>query len=97
MPPRSRTTVDKILEYTKAAADALQDVANATQVPFLTRVCTLSLAIVSMMQNTKLQKDRCLQIVEEIHHLLCALMHLSIRSEDIQSPTMLNHVAQFAV
>jgi hypothetical protein len=49
------------------------------------------------LQNTKFQKERCLRIVEDIHHLLCVLTSLCIHSEDIQSPNMLHRIAQYAV
>ncbi|KAJ7796314.1 hypothetical protein B0H14DRAFT_3551206 [Mycena olivaceomarginata] len=78
------------------AANTLQNVATAIQIPFLSRVSTLSLAIIPMVQNTKIQKNRCIRIVEGIHHLLCALMGLSIQSEDIQSPEMLDKIARCA-
>jgi hypothetical protein len=49
MPPNSATN-DKILDYTMVAANALSDVAVATQIPFLSRVCTLTLMIIPMVQ-----------------------------------------------
>ncbi|KAJ7348243.1 hypothetical protein DFH08DRAFT_807987 [Mycena albidolilacea] len=97
MPPRTFATVDKILEYTLAAGNVLQEVAGATQIPFLKRICTFTSTIIPMVQNTKFQKEHSLQIVECIHHLLCVLRSLSIQSEDIQSPQMLHKIAQVAV
>ncbi|KAF7333355.1 NB-ARC domain-containing protein [Mycena venus] len=97
MPPNSSAAIDKILEYTAVAANALSDIAAATQIPFLGRVCTLTLMIIPMVQNSKFQKDRCLRIVEDIHYLLCVLVGLGIHSEDIQSPKMLHQIAQYAV
>jgi hypothetical protein len=49
------------------------------------------------IQNTKFQKERCLRITEHIHHLLCALMILSMHSQDIQSPSMLTEIAKYAL
>ncbi|KAJ7789839.1 hypothetical protein B0H14DRAFT_3161809 [Mycena olivaceomarginata] len=97
MPPRTFATVDKILEYTLAAGNVLQEVAGATKIPFLERICTFTSTIIPMVQNTKFQKERSLRIVECIHHLLCVLRSLSIQSEDIQSPQMLHQIAQVAV
>ncbi|KAJ7806530.1 hypothetical protein B0H14DRAFT_2610376 [Mycena olivaceomarginata] len=88
---------EKILEYTVQAANALQDVAAATEIPFLGRVCSLTSTVIPMVQNTKFQKDRCLRMVEDIHQLLCILGNLSVHSEDIQSPRMLNQIAQCAL
>ncbi|KAJ7330418.1 hypothetical protein DFH08DRAFT_313640 [Mycena albidolilacea] len=97
MPSNSSTTVDRTLEYTMEAATGLQEIAGSTHIPFLERTCTLALTIVPMMQNTKFQKERCLRIAEDIHHLLCVLTSLCINSEDIQSPNMLYRIAQYAV
>ncbi|KAJ6556075.1 hypothetical protein B0H19DRAFT_1262191 [Mycena capillaripes] len=90
-------SVEKVLEYTTVAASALQDVATATQIPFLNSVCTTCLAIVPIVQNTKFQKERCLRMVEQVHGLLCTLMGLCIFSEDIRSPRILDQVAQYVL
>ncbi|KAJ7800150.1 hypothetical protein B0H14DRAFT_3786346 [Mycena olivaceomarginata] len=95
MPPVHSTT-ENILEYTVMAANALRDVATA-QIPFIGTVCTITLTIIRMVQNTKFQKDRCFRIVEDIHRLLWALMNLSMHSEEIQSPNMLNDIAKYAL
>jgi hypothetical protein len=50
MPPNRSTTAGNILEYTIVAANALQDVAVAAQIPFMSRICTLALKIVPMAQ-----------------------------------------------
>jgi hypothetical protein len=50
MPLRSPEKVDKILEYTAAAANVLEDVATASEIPFLSRVCTITLAVIPMVQ-----------------------------------------------
>ncbi|KAF8175974.1 hypothetical protein K438DRAFT_1979481 [Mycena galopus ATCC 62051] len=97
MPPISPSTINNIFEYTVVAANALRDISEATEIPFVSRVCTLTLTIIPMVQNTKFQKDRCFRIIEDIHHLLCVLMNLAKGSEDIQSPWMLNHIAQCAL
>jgi hypothetical protein len=50
MLPKSFNNIDKILQYTTIAANALHDVAAATQIPFLDGFCTLSLAIIPIVQ-----------------------------------------------
>ncbi|KAF8147631.1 hypothetical protein K438DRAFT_460727 [Mycena galopus ATCC 62051] len=94
MPPTyTPTTINRVLEYTGVAANALQDVAKATDIPFVGRICALTLIIIPMVQNTKFQKDRCIRISGDIHHLLCVLMGC-MESEHIQSPMMLEKIAQ---
>ncbi|KAF8207366.1 hypothetical protein K438DRAFT_1962295 [Mycena galopus ATCC 62051] len=97
MPPVSPKILAKTLDYTVVVANALRDVASATQVPFVSNACTLTLRIIPMLQNTKFQKDRCLRIVEDIHHVLCILVNLSAYADDIHSPKMLNQIAQYVL
>ncbi|KAJ7791110.1 hypothetical protein B0H14DRAFT_3567790 [Mycena olivaceomarginata] len=96
MSPSLPAPVDRILDYTAVAANALHDVATASQIPFLTRDCTITLTIIAMVQNTRFQRERCLRIVNEIHHSLCALTSLAIHSDHIQAPKMLDQIAQYA-
>lgn len=48
--PKSSDNFDKILHYTTVAADALREVADTAQIPFLDSVCTLVLTIVPICQ-----------------------------------------------
>ncbi|KAF7344728.1 NB-ARC domain-containing protein [Mycena venus] len=96
MPPGSAATADRLLDYAAVAANTLRDVATASQIPFLARVCTITLTIIPMVENTRFQRERCLCILEEIHHSLCALTYLAILSDDIQAPRMLDQIAQYA-
>ncbi|KAJ7452941.1 hypothetical protein FB451DRAFT_1521160 [Mycena latifolia] len=50
MPQHSTNIHDSILQYTLVAADALQGVAAAAQIPFLKSVCTLTAAIIPMIE-----------------------------------------------
>ncbi|KAJ6564749.1 P-loop containing nucleoside triphosphate hydrolase protein [Mycena capillaripes] len=94
MLPKSFDTLNKILQYTAVAANALHDVAAATQIPFVDSFCTLSLTIIPCVQATKFQKERCLRMMEEVHQLLYALMSLCMHSDDIRSPRILDQIAQ---
>ncbi|KAJ7452936.1 hypothetical protein FB451DRAFT_1374015 [Mycena latifolia] len=96
MPQHPTNIRDNILQYTCVAADALQDVSAAAQIPFLKSVCSLSTAIIPMIENTKFQKDRCLRMAEGNHRLLCALMALCLHSQAISSPQFLDQIGQYA-
>ncbi|KAJ7452859.1 hypothetical protein FB451DRAFT_1565816 [Mycena latifolia] len=96
MPPNSTNIRDNILQYTRVAADALQDVSVAAQIPFLKSVFSLSTAIIPFIETTKFQKDRCLRMAEDNHRFLCALTALCIHSENIGAPQMLDQIAQYA-
>ncbi|KAJ7813633.1 hypothetical protein B0H13DRAFT_2368582 [Mycena leptocephala] len=94
MLPTSPDTVDKIFQYTAVAANCLQDIAATAQIPFLDSVCTISLTIIPIVQDIKFQKDRCLDMMEKIHQLLCGLTNLCIHADNIRSPKVLNQIAQ---
>ncbi|KAJ7837740.1 hypothetical protein B0H13DRAFT_2421035 [Mycena leptocephala] len=97
MLPPSPNNLDNILQYTAVASNALQDLATATQIPFLNSISTLSSTIIPIVQGMRFQKDRCLGMMEGIHQLLYTLMSLYIYSDDIRSPKMLNQIAQCAL
>ncbi|KAJ6533795.1 hypothetical protein DFH09DRAFT_125089 [Mycena vulgaris] len=85
-----------ILQYTVVAANALQELSAAKQIPFLKSVCTLSASIVPLIETARFQKDRSLRMMHDIHYLLCALMSLCTHSESIGSPQILDQIAQYA-
>ncbi|KAF8131749.1 hypothetical protein K438DRAFT_1998841 [Mycena galopus ATCC 62051] len=58
MPPSSTATVDKILDYTVAAANALQHVTKVAGIPFVGTICALTLEIVPMVQVTMRGAER---------------------------------------
>ncbi|KAF8180799.1 hypothetical protein K438DRAFT_1976616 [Mycena galopus ATCC 62051] len=95
MAPTHLTIGSKTLEYAVVAANALQAV--STDIPLVGRICALTLSIVPMVQHTKFQRDRCLRIVDDIHHLLSVLINFSFHSEDVQASQMLEKIAQYAV
>ncbi|KAJ7323044.1 P-loop containing nucleoside triphosphate hydrolase protein [Mycena albidolilacea] len=94
---KSSNTVDRILQYTAVAADALQDVASTAHIPFLDTVCTLVLTIVPIVQAIKSQKDRCLSMMENVHRLLSALMSLCVHSDEVRSPKILDQIAECVI
>ncbi|KAF8212730.1 hypothetical protein K438DRAFT_1928012 [Mycena galopus ATCC 62051] len=96
MPTHSSDTSGPVLQYTVVAANALQALGKAAQIPFVGTVCSLTLAIVSFMQNSKPPKKECFRMVEDIHLVLCALMGVCIGLDNLASPQLLEHIAQFA-
>ncbi|KAJ6465015.1 hypothetical protein C8R45DRAFT_1219862 [Mycena sanguinolenta] len=97
MPSKTPEMLSKILQYTSVATKTLHDVGATTQIPFLQTVCALTVAVIPMVENTKFQKARCLEMMDQIHSLLCALIWLCIHSDDIRSPKSLSDIAAFAV
>ncbi|KAF8133581.1 hypothetical protein K438DRAFT_1787456 [Mycena galopus ATCC 62051] len=95
MPTHPSNVSNTVLQYTVIAANALQDRGKAAQIPFVDTVCSLTLAVVSLIQNTTSQKEQCLQMVEDIHLVLCALIGLCANSDNIASPQLLEHIALY--
>jgi hypothetical protein len=49
------------------------------------------------MQNVKRNRDECIQIMENIHQVLYAIVNLHIKSETAGSlhPAVLDHIGKF--
>ncbi|KAK7002350.1 NB-ARC domain-containing protein, partial [Favolaschia claudopus] len=90
------TSLEQILQYTNVAANALREASIVTETPFLISVSALTLKIVSLVQNIKIQRERYLRIVEWIHQVLCTLTSLCVDGGDVRSPRMLEEIAQYA-
>ncbi|KAJ7118057.1 hypothetical protein C8R44DRAFT_854189 [Mycena epipterygia] len=65
--------------------------------PFLHTLSTLCLSILDAVQSVKSNKDECFWLVEHIHEILCAIIHLWTTAEtDGQlPPTLLYDIAKF--
>jgi hypothetical protein len=50
MPNHLPEISNTVLQYTVVAANALRDLGNATQIPFIVPVCSLALAVVPLIQ-----------------------------------------------
>ncbi|KAJ7053571.1 hypothetical protein C8F01DRAFT_1375137 [Mycena amicta] len=91
-----------ILEYTRAAAEALRDVATSTSIPFLGTVCSISIALIPVVQNVKAQRERCMHMMERVHQLLCILLVAStvpgqgVIGSGISTPKTLEELGQCA-
>ncbi|KAK7028647.1 NB-ARC domain-containing protein [Favolaschia claudopus] len=90
------TSLEQILQYTNVTANALREASIATETPFLISVSALTLKIVSLVQNIKIQRERYLRIVEWIHQVLCTLTSLCVDGGDVRSPRMLEEIARYA-
>ncbi|KAJ7119161.1 hypothetical protein C8R44DRAFT_790175 [Mycena epipterygia] len=95
MPRRSWKTAEA-LQYTQAAAATLRDIAGSTYVPFLSTIAALSLTIIPLVQGARINKNRCMRIVEQIHELLCSLGIFLLDSDHPPTPKMLDQIGAFA-
>ncbi|KAJ6471283.1 hypothetical protein C8R47DRAFT_747835 [Mycena vitilis] len=93
-PPRAKP--GKAVQYTTGLAGVVRDAALATGIVPLAGLCDLSLAIISILQNTRFQKKRSLRLVEQIHQLLSALGGVWYADKHLQSPNVMAAVGQYA-
>ncbi|KAJ7056319.1 hypothetical protein C8F01DRAFT_1311089 [Mycena amicta] len=71
------TSVEKLLEYATAAANALQEVAGLQNAPpYLETAAGLSLLVLDGARRVRANRAQCIQLVEQIHEVLCALVTL---------------------
>ncbi|KAJ7669078.1 hypothetical protein B0H17DRAFT_1209729 [Mycena rosella] len=91
-PPRQHS----IIEYTTLAASTAREIANAG-VPFLGSVASLTLAILKAVETVRANKEQCIQLVDEIHTVLCAIIGIySIYPGDGGfSPSILRDIGGF--
>ncbi|KAJ7460651.1 P-loop containing nucleoside triphosphate hydrolase protein [Mycena latifolia] len=85
-----------LLEYTRVSATTLYDFSDATGAPFLKTIAGVSLSIVSMVQDGRLNRDRCVRMVQGIHQLLCGIAILCVKSGHSLSPKILDNIGSFA-
>ncbi|KAF7370919.1 NB-ARC domain-containing protein [Mycena sanguinolenta] len=95
-PPPAPDFVHNLLQYTQLSATTLHNLSDATGAPFLRTVAGLTLSIVSIVQDVKTNKERCVRMVQETHQLLCALVTVCVKSEHSLSPKMLDHIGSIA-
>ncbi|KAJ6600258.1 hypothetical protein DFH09DRAFT_1355610 [Mycena vulgaris] len=94
MPPSSSDS--KVLDYTRTAANILEGVSDAINVPLLKAVSAGTMPVVSMVQDVRTNKDRCLRMVDLIHQLLCVITLLTTTSGSVTDPKFIDNVGRLA-
>ncbi|KAJ6603298.1 hypothetical protein DFH09DRAFT_1458693 [Mycena vulgaris] len=103
MPPHqasvSSLCLDNLVVCFPPVIKLLTELDNASGSSFLEPISNTALSLISSVQTMKRNKDECIELLEHIHKILCAIITLHVKSETagILSPTDLSHVAKFAV
>ncbi|KAJ7103811.1 hypothetical protein C8R44DRAFT_858900 [Mycena epipterygia] len=65
--------------------------------PFIRAISSTTLSLITAVQNVKRNKDECIQLMENIHSILYAIISLHIKSEATGNlpPATLDHVGKF--
>ncbi|KAJ7912160.1 hypothetical protein B0H13DRAFT_2007882 [Mycena leptocephala] len=74
MQPHAR--LENLIEYTILAATTLKEIAQSAQVPCLLLTSSLSLMILEFVSASKATKELTIQMIEQIHEILCAIIGL---------------------
>ncbi|KAJ6553214.1 hypothetical protein B0H19DRAFT_1072691 [Mycena capillaripes] len=84
MPPRPSVTQIRLNNITKclnAAANTLEVIAGSIETPFLKAISTTTQSLLRFAENIKQNKDDCVQLMEQTHQLLNAIILVHIKSD----------------
>ncbi|KAJ7478443.1 hypothetical protein FB451DRAFT_1453017 [Mycena latifolia] len=75
----------------------LNELSDAFGTPFVPAISNTTLSLITAMQNVKRNKEDCIQLLENVYQLLCAIVNLHIKSETKGNlaPATLHHVGKF--
>ncbi|KAJ7099751.1 hypothetical protein C8R44DRAFT_947181 [Mycena epipterygia] len=63
--------------------------------PFVKAISNTTVSLITAVQNVKKRKDECIQLLENIHQLLYAIINFQIKSAGTMSPENLYEIARF--
>ncbi|KAJ7278390.1 P-loop containing nucleoside triphosphate hydrolase protein [Mycena rebaudengoi] len=89
--------LDSVVKYTTLAATTAQEIASIYSVPFLASAATLTSSILKCVESMKVNQDECVEIVQQIHEILCTVVKLSTATEvnGVPPTALLYDIAQF--
>ncbi|KAJ7467660.1 hypothetical protein FB451DRAFT_1369314 [Mycena latifolia] len=75
----------------------LNELSDAFGTPFVPAITNTTLSLITVVQNVKKNKEDCIQLLENVYQLLCAIVNLHIKSETKGNPppATLHHVGKF--
>ncbi|KAJ7095551.1 P-loop containing nucleoside triphosphate hydrolase protein, partial [Mycena epipterygia] len=90
--------LESIIQYTTLAAFSAKELGESAKVPFLNVASTLTLFILESVAVVRFNKDEYTRMVEQIHEILCAIIHLYSESatDGVLPPALLYDIAKFA-
>ncbi|KAJ7807766.1 hypothetical protein B0H14DRAFT_2609397 [Mycena olivaceomarginata] len=89
--------LENIIASLGPAVTLLKDLNDAFCPPFVQPIINIIEASINVVQNVKRNKNNCAQLMENIHQVLYAIVHLHIKSETVGSlpPEMINNIGKF--
>ncbi|KAJ7463175.1 hypothetical protein FB451DRAFT_1493928 [Mycena latifolia] len=99
--PHQPTVTDIRLDNTIACLTGtitvLDELSDAVGTPFLPAISSATISLIKAVQDIKKNKEDCIQLMENIYPLLCAIVNLHIKSETRGNlpPATLDHIGKF--
>ncbi|KAJ7466355.1 hypothetical protein FB451DRAFT_1485158 [Mycena latifolia] len=90
--------LNAIIAWLTPALTLLDEIHDGCGTPFIQAISSTTLSLISIVQNAKRNRDKCLELIENIHTLLYGIVHLHLKSEPkgSLSPAVLDHVGDFS-
>ncbi|KAJ7620506.1 hypothetical protein DFH06DRAFT_1306113 [Mycena polygramma] len=100
MPPQPSVTQIRLNNITKcvaATATSLEVLASGLKEPTLEEISNTTKSLLKNLETVKQNKDECIQLLEQTHELLNAILVTHIKSENGMDlpPSVLNYIAKF--
>ncbi|KAJ7249358.1 hypothetical protein C8J57DRAFT_1668932, partial [Mycena rebaudengoi] len=75
------TSLKTLVQYITLAATTTKEFSDSAKIPFLATTAALALAIAKCVESVRSHKEDCIQMMENIHQILCAIVKLYSASE----------------
>ncbi|KAJ7467830.1 hypothetical protein B0H11DRAFT_2306252 [Mycena galericulata] len=89
--------INNIITCLEPAIGLLNDLHDVFGTPFVQPISNTTLSLINLVQNAKKNKDDCVQLMENIHKVIYAIVDLHMKSETPGSlpPATLDHIGKF--
>ncbi|KAJ7493536.1 hypothetical protein FB451DRAFT_1077291, partial [Mycena latifolia] len=96
-PTVTEIRLNSIVDSLTPVLPLLNELNDAFGTPFVQAISNTTLSLITAVQTVKRNKDECVQLMENIHGLLYAIINLHIKSETRGSlaPITLHHLGKF--
>ncbi|KAF8143926.1 hypothetical protein K438DRAFT_1874913 [Mycena galopus ATCC 62051] len=93
----AKAHLDHITTCLTLALPLLKELNDAFGPPFFQSIVNTIQSLINLVQNVKQNKNECAQLMENIHHILYAVVKLHIKSETVGClpPLMLDNIGKF--
>ncbi|KAJ7758762.1 hypothetical protein B0H14DRAFT_3166032 [Mycena olivaceomarginata] len=98
-PSASESRLSSIISYLTEALTLINDLKDAIDPAFIQTISSTTLPLITALQNVRRNKDECIQLTENVHQILCAIVNLYIKSDSEAGgyvpPSMLANIGRF--